>query len=81
MNFRMLMAKKILDLYFLFLYRRERKPGNERSKQLGLDWLVSFTDMYFPCNALVCKYCPLSKFCLYGVHETSVERIVTFTTR
>ena len=76
MNFRMLMKKKtILELYFLFIFifctgMKENQGLKEANK--GLDWLVSFIDMYFLCNALVVKYCPLFKCCLfYGVHENA----------
>ena len=57
MNFRMLMKKKtILELYvlYIFIFRtgmKENQGLKEANK--GLDWLVSFIDMYFPCNALV----------------------------
>ena len=39
---------------------KENQGLKEASK--GLDWLVSFVHMYFPCNALVVKYCSLFKF-------------------
>ena len=49
---------------------KENQGLKEANK--GLDWLVSFIDMYFLCNALVVKYCPLFKCCLfYGVHENA----------
>ena len=57
MNFRMLMEKKQFLSYVFFLFsffctgmkeNQELKEANKR-----LDWLVSFIDMYFPCNALV----------------------------
>ena len=60
MNFRMLMGEKtILELCFLFIFIfcpgvKENQGLKEANK--GLDWLVSFIDMYFPCNALV--VCP-----------------------
>ena len=48
--------KTILELYvhFIFIFRTGMK-GNQGLKEAnkGLDWLVSFIDMYFPCNALV----------------------------
>ena len=46
----------MFSFYFHFLYRHERKPGIKESLKeanRGLDWLVSFFDMFFPCNALV----------------------------
>ena len=58
MNFRRLMNQKktILELCFLFLFifctgMKENQGLKEANK--GLDWLVSFIDMSFPCNALV----------------------------
>ena len=65
MNFRMFMEKKtILEIYFLFIFTfcttmKENQGLKEANK--GLDLLVSLIDMYFPCNALVVKYCPLFK--------------------
>ena len=59
---------------FNFLYRHERKPGLKEANK-GLDWLVSFIDMYFLCYALVVKYCPLFKCCLfYSVHENVLAK-------
>ena len=57
MNFRMLMEKKILELCFLFLFifctGMEENQGLKGANK-GLDWLVSFIDMCFPCNAQWC---------------------------
>ena len=79
MNLRMFMKKKaILELYFLVIFifctgMKENQGLKETNK--GLGWLVSFIDMYFPCNAIVVNYCPLSKCCLfYGVHENALTK-------
>ena len=40
--------------FFIFIFctgMKENQGLKEANK--GLDWLVSFIDMYFPCNALV----------------------------
>ena len=75
----MLMEQKtILELYFIFIFifctgMKENQGLKEANKSLG--WLVSFIDMYFPCNAIVVKYCPLFKCCLfYGVHENALAK-------
>ena len=57
-----------LELYFLFIFIfctgiKENQWLKEANK--GLDWLVSLIDMYFPYNALVVKYCPFFKCCLF----------------
>ena len=80
MNFRMLMEiKTILELYFLFIFifctvgMKENQGLKEANK--GLGWLVSLIDMYFPCNAILVKYCRLFKCCLfYGVHESALAK-------
>ena len=69
MNFRMLMKKKtMLELCFIFIFHtgvKENQGLKEANK--GLDWLVSFINMYFPCNALVVKYCSSFKCCFFMV--------------
>lgn len=49
---------------------KENQGQKETNK--ALDWLVSFTDMYFPSNAVAVI------FFFYGVHENAFwQRIVT----
>ena len=78
MNFRMFMkTKTILELYFLIIFTfwtgmKENQGLKEANK--GLDCLVSFIDMYFPCNVLVVKYCPLFQCFFYGVHENALVK-------
>ena len=45
---------------FIFGTGMKENQGLKKANK-GLDCLVSFIDMYFPCNALVVKYCPLFK--------------------
>ena len=52
---------------------KENQGLKEANK--GLDWLVSFIDMYFLCNAPVVKYCPSFKCGLfYGVNENALAK-------
>ena len=55
-EFQKINEKKILELCFLFIFifctRMKENQGLKEANK-GLDWLVSFIDMYFPCNALV----------------------------
>ena len=73
MNFRMLMKKRkrkqVLSyifflLIFIFCTGVKENQGLKEANE-GLDWLVSFIHVYFPCNALVVKYCSLFKCCLF----------------
>ena len=72
-------TKTIRELYFLFIFifgtGMKENQGLKKANK-GLDCLVSFIDMYFPCNALVVKYCPLFKcfFFFYGVHENALAK-------
>ena len=62
---------------------KENQGLKEANK--GLDWLISLIDTmyvynYFPCNALVVKYCPLHKCCLfYGVHENALDSNIHYS--
>ena len=80
MKFRMLMAKKetILELYFLFIFifctdMKENQGLKDANK--GLDWLVSFIQKNFPCNALVVKDGSLLNVVFfYSVHENALAK-------
>ena len=58
MHLSMVMKKIMLKLYFLFIFICTGMKENQGQKETNkaLDWLVSFTDMYFPSNAVAVSF-------------------------